>query len=318
MPLTELIEYKPNYILRNGHLHTFYPFLFYKRINLPYERERFETDDHDFLDVDFIRNANKKIAVLFHGLEGSSDSKYIRRLASVLLDNGWDIAALNYRGCSGEMNRRLPMYHSGATDDIDFLMGKVLEGYQEATLVGFSLGANKLLKYLGEKSNDLNSIIKSASAISVPLDLAQCSAYLSFPKSKKVYNEFFLRSLKDKLHKKKKDFPEEIDLSYLKKISNIWDFDNYYTGPIHGFLDAEDYYNKCSSINFIYDITIPTMILNSLDDPFLDPEMHPIDEFKSSEVLHLYLTKYGGHVGFVQGDLTLSESLVLEHVERFH
>jgi predicted alpha/beta-fold hydrolase len=297
MPVFKNHAYSPPLFLRSGHLNTIYPYLFRKDPEMPYQRKRLEIPDGDFIDVDSILRGNSRLAILCHGLEGSAHSKYIKYTALLLSKEGWDVVALNYRGCSGEMNRKVQMYHSGFTDDLHFSINYFENPYKEIGLVGFSLGANILMKYLGESTQLLNAKIKGAIGISVPCDLSAGASQIG-----QWYNYFyekrFLITLEEKIKLKKRLFPDEINLEHLSKIKSLRDFDEFYTGPLHGYKDAEDYYQKAHCKQFLSNIQIPTLIINALDDPFLPEESYPFLEAKSNPNLGFIPTSYGGHVGF--------------------
>lgn len=290
-------EYKANLIFKNNHLNTIYPTLFRKVNNIKYKRERIETLDKDFIDIDWSKVESKKLLILLHGLEGSSNGQYIKGMARVFNENNWDICAINYRGCSGEINKTQRLYHSGATDDVEYLINLIEKDYEEIGLVGFSLGGNMLLKYLGDGQYKLNSKIIGGAAISAPCDLKKTMESLE-KKTNFIYSKRFLRSLKIKAMQKKDFLPNEISNESIKKIHSLKDFDDKFTAPIHGFKDAFDYYNKCSCKQFLKNIKIPTLILNALDDPFLTKESFPIEEVKENNNLMLITPKHGGHVGF--------------------
>lgn len=273
--------------------------MFRQTQDLPFQRERFITPDDDFLDIDFLKNGHHRIALLCHGLEGSSDSHYIRGTADILHKNGWDVAAMNYRGCSGEINKQIRMYHSGATDDLEFVFNNIVSHYEEIALVGFSLGGNMVLKYAGEKANEISQKLSSIVAISVPTNLEAGSLHIG-KKSNFLYTKKFLSSLVPKMKLKHQQFPEAYDLDKLKGIKTIYDFDDVFTGPIHGFQDAHDYYTKSSSAQFIPLIRVNTLIINALDDPFLPKECFPYKEVSQNSSVQIMDPKYGGHVGFVQ------------------
>ena len=190
------------------------------------------------------------------------------------------------------------MYHSGATDDLETIIHHYEADYSEIALVGFSLGGNLVLKYCGENGSQLNTKISKVTATSVPVDLGAGSINIS-QRHNYIYQKNFLQSLTKKIKAKHQQYPDDIDLSLLKKIKTLYDFDDYYTGPVHGFKDASDYYNQCSSKQFIKDIKIPCLILNALDDPFLPQECYPHKEAKDNKHVQLLTPTYGGHVGFV-------------------
>lgn len=292
------MDYAPSLLFRSGHLNTLYPSLFRKQIIPDYKRLQLETLDKDFLHVDMLKDNRNRIAVLCHGLEGSSTSNYIIGTGKLLAEQGWDIAAINYRGCSGVMNRQLRMYHSGATDDLDQVIQYLIGYYDEIALVGFSLGGNLVIKYCGERGSDLDSKIVACIAASVPLDLEAGSMHLG-KSANWLYTMNFLKTLSQKVRAKHQQFPGKIDLRPMKHIKTVYDFDDAFTGPLHGFASAHDYYSQCSSKNFLNGLTIPTIIINALDDPFLPEECYPESYDLPSQVTAM-TTKNGGHVGWVQ------------------
>ncbi len=262
-----------------------------------FTREAVPTPDDDFLHVDFLRKNSRRLAILCHGLEGSSDSNYIRGTAGLLYEQGWDIAAMNYRGCSGEINKQLRMYHSGATDDLATVINYTSDNYEQLALVGFSLGGNLVLKYCGEREQSIHPQLVATVAISVPTDLQAGSLNIG-RRSNFIYEKKFMTSLQEKIIAKHQQFPEQIDLAPLRKMRKLYDFDDNYTAPLHGFDNAVDYYTKCSSGNFLSGITLPTLIINALDDPFLPEECYPYSRIADNHNLQLETPKYGGHVGF--------------------
>lgn len=297
MPHINPTDYNPGYPFTSEHINTMYPFFFRKIADPKYKRKRLTTDDNDFIDVDFIQKGNKKIAIVCHGLEGSSGSQYLKGTSLELSNNEWDVAAMNYRGCSGDMNNQLRMYHSGATDDLHLVVKYVEDQYDEIVLVGFSLGGNLVIKYSADGQYTVTDKIKTVVAVSAPTDLHAGSLYLQ-KKSNWLYEFRFLKNLRAKMVLKKKQFPDDIDLNLFKKIETLYDFDDYFTAPIHGFGTAQNYYAQCSCGQFLGDITIPTYIINALDDPFLPEECYPTEIAKNSDLLTLITPKHGGHVGF--------------------
>ena len=316
MPLIET-DYTPPFLSKNRHFNTIYSSLFRRIKRIPFKRKRIETTDNDFLDVDLIDNGSKKIVILCHGLEGSSNSKYILATAKLLSKNGYSIAAMNYRFCSGEINRQLITYHSGKTDDLHTVINYVLPNYDAIYLVGFSLGGNLILKYNGDGLFPLSSKIKASVAISVPIDLKGSSISLQ-KRENKLYNWRFLRTLSKKMYLKHNQFPKELDIKPLKMIKNLTDFDEYFTSKINGFKNAQDYYSKASSKQFICNISRPTLLINAKDDPFLSQSCFPINEAKNSLNFYLMIPKYGGHVGFIsKGDFYWSENQILKFIDRY-
>lgn len=290
-------SYYPPLIFTNGHLNTVYRTLFYSA-PVVFERFRLELPDMDFIDLDFVFRQSKRIVLLVHGLEGSSSSKYILSLAQGSISEGLDVLALNLRGCSGEPNRFYPSYHSGQTEDLEFVIGHLAKmGYEEVFLTGFSLGGNQILKLLG--TCDLkDSLVKAAVAVSVPCDLSGSAIQLA-KKENIVYLNRFLRSLKAKILEKSERFPElRLNREEISKIKNFVEFDNFYTAPAHGFADASDYYQKSGSVHYLKNINIPSLLINALDDSFLSPSCFPEKQAAQNPYFHLEITRYGGHAGF--------------------
>ncbi|HEX6223289.1 MAG TPA: alpha/beta fold hydrolase, partial [Chryseolinea sp.] len=235
--------------------------------------------------------------IISHGLEGNSSRAYMKGMAKAFADKGFDVLAWNFRGCSNEMNRQLRFYHSGATDDLDFVVSHAQRnGYTEIYLIGFSLGGNLTLKYLGEKN--CASYIRKAIVFSTPLDLYTSCVKIS-SLGNIMYSQRFLRSLKNKIIQKSR-LISGIDLKGIEKIDTLMSFDDRYTAPLHGFQSAMDYYNKCSSIHFIESITVPTLIVNAQNDPFLSELCYPVAKLKHHPWVKFENPQFGGHVGFAQ------------------
>ena len=240
-------------------------------------------------------------------------------MARALFENGFDVLAWNFRGCSAEMNRQLRFYHSGATDDLDTVIRHAVHnrGYQEVFLVGFSLGGNITLKYLGEGAP--HDSIKKAVVFSVPLHLKSSCEKISLP-ANRIYSNRFLKSLKSKILTKAR-FRHELDTSALGQIKTLADFDDRYTAPLHGFRDAADYYERCSSIRFVDRISTPTLIINTMNDPFLSQECFPSARLQDHPFVKLQIPNRGGHVGFTQfnkNGLYWSEERALEFFSDFY
>ncbi|KAA3618312.1 MAG: alpha/beta fold hydrolase [Calditrichaeota bacterium] len=309
-------DYCPPLFLSNGHLQTIYPSLFRKLNPAFYNRERINTPDNDFLDLDWSRVSSKKIAIISHGMEGSSHRHYVIGMAKALNMAGWDVLAWNFRSCSGEINRKLRFYHSGTTDDLQTVIDHVNNtgNYQELALVGFSMGGNQILVYLGEQAEKANQIISKACVFSVPCHLKSSAEELA-RFSNKIYMKRFLKFLHQKIKIKMDMFPGQIDDKDFQLVKTFKDFDDRYTSKIHGFKNAEDYWKKCSSKYFIPEIKIPTLIVNSLNDPFLAEECYPHTEVDENKFVCLETPKYGGHVGFVsfnKSGLYYSEQRAIE------
>jgi predicted alpha/beta-fold hydrolase len=275
------------------------------------QRERIETPDDDFLDIDWYHTNSNRCVIVSHGLEGNSTRAYVTGMARAFLSAGINVAAWNYRGCSGEMNRQRRFYHSGATDDLGTVVDHVAEKFDEIFLVGFSLGGNITLKYLGEPN--VHRAIKKTITFSVPIDLYNSCLEISKPHNW-IYSERFLRSLKKKV-REKAAVRNDINIDLLDRIKTLKEFDDHFTGPLHGFRDAIDYYTKCSAIHFIKNIQVPTLLVSALNDPFLSPECYPTEKHAN---LTTEFTKRGGHVGFAlfdQNGLYWSEIRALSFIE---
>lgn len=259
-----------------------------------------ETSDGDFVDIDWLRCGGRKLAVLFHGLEGCSETWYMRGMAQALRQAGFDVACFNFRGCSGSPNRLLKSYHSGATDDLaELLPGLRSEGqYERLVLIGFSLGGNVVLKFLGELGRAAGVLVDAAVAVSVPCDLKESAMCLG-RSTNKVYMARFMKFLRRKMKHKQAQFPDELDYSKVPAMRTFAEFDDFYTAPVHGFADAERYWSECSSRRFLSSIRTPTLILNAADDPFLGPNCYPVAEVRKSDFVFLETPRHGGHNGFV-------------------
>lgn len=311
MPIIES-KYKAPLHLSNAHTQTLYPVFFRKiKPNFDY-RERITTLDDDFLDLDWVKTKSKKCVILSHGLEGHSKKWYISGMSKYLSQNGYDICAWNFRGCSGEENKTIKTYHSGFTQDLDEVVKHALPHYDEIYLVGFSMGGNLSLKYVGERGENLHSKIKKCVVFSVPTDLKD-SCYALMKKSNYIYMKRFLVDLKVKLEEKKKLFPNEISIDKFSQVKSFIDFDNLYTAPLNGFKNSDDYCEKCSSKQFIPNITIPTLIVNALNDPFLQEKCYPIKECVNQSKVFLEMPKSGGHIAFIShGGVYYSEKRTLD------
>jgi predicted alpha/beta-fold hydrolase len=236
-------------------------------------------------------------------------------MAKEALSKGFDVLAWNYRGCGEELNRKAIFYHSGATYDLDTIIQHASLQYEEIFLIGFSLGGNLTLKYLGEK-RERTPKIKKGVAISVPLDLGSSCDQIS-KTAFGLYTKRFLKTLRQKVEKKAKLFPSEFDLTKFSTIQTLRDFDDTFTGPLHGFSDAEEYYQTNSSLQFLSDISIPTLILNAKNDPFLSPTCYPIELANKLDHVYFEFPRHGGHVGFMSADSEkrlYSESRAVEFI----
>ncbi|MGI9544650.1 MAG: YheT family hydrolase [Cyclobacteriaceae bacterium] len=280
-------------------MQTIIPGLFRRVHGITYKRQRLKTPDEDFLDLDWSKVGGKDAVIICHGLEGNSSRAYVKGMVKAFNSEGLDALAWNYRGCSEQINQKLRFYHSGATDDLELVIKKVSgsTNYDRIFLIGFSLGGNMILKYLGEKGNHSETMVRRAVTFSVPLQLHSSCLQLSRGFSK-VYERRFLRKLKAKVKRKAVLYPAELDLKKLPQIKSLIAFDDHYTAPIHGFGNALNYYQSCSSINFIDQISVPTLVVNALNDPFLSPDCYPRDQLREHSFVQLETPSAGGHCGF--------------------
>ena len=302
MPYRDASDYRPPVWLPGGHAQTIFPVLFREMGELPFERVRIATPDEDHLDLDILRCEQKPArgaVILSHGLEGDSRRKYIRGMCLSLADLGYDCVARNFRACGGGMNAAPGMYHSGETGDLHLVVEWCLKaGYGRVLLVGFSMGGNQVLKYLGESPDRVPEQVAGAAVFSVPCDLVGSSRELARP-GNAVYMRYFLQSLREKVRLKHAAYPELYPLEGLERIRTFKEFDDRYTAPVHGFTSAEDYWRKSSSLQFLSGISRPVLLVNAVNDPFLSPECFPADMARKSRFLTLETPACGGHVGFV-------------------
>ena len=295
-------EYVAPSWLPGGHAQTIYPAKILRTTSTALRRERWTTPDNDFIDVDFLAGSpNQPFLVLFHGLEGSSQSHYARSVLKHLAQCGWSAAIPHFRGCSGELNLAPRFYHSGDANEINWILRR-LQQHTACTnsshffASGVSLGGNALLRWLGEFAEESN-FVDAACAISAPLDLAAGGAALSRGINM-IYTQSFLRTLKPKCLKKLKQFPQLFDRDKLLAARDLYEFDNVVTAPLHCYRDTNDYWNRASAKHVLPMITVPTLVLNARNDPFLPEAYLPT---LASKAVTLEYPETGGHVGFVSG-----------------
>jgi len=290
-------RFRPPFFLRNGHLQTILPTLLRRRFLVALSRERLELADGDFVDLDWAASGRDRLAILSHGLEGSSQDDCVRGMATRLRRTGWDVLAWNFRGCGPEPNRLMRSYHSGETGDLSAVIALAAARYPRIALVGFSLGGNVTLKYLGE--GECHPSVIAGVAISVPIDLAASANAIDGHWSNRVYLRRFLSKLLPKVKAKALRFPGHLDLGGSRRIQTLREFDNLYTAPMHGFRDAEDYWEKSSAKQYLNGIKVPALLLNARDDPFLTSESFPEPEAEKNPHFFFEAPQTGGHVGFV-------------------
>jgi hypothetical protein len=278
-----------------GHLQTIAAVLF-PPPPVSFQRERWDTPDGDFIDVDFAGSAQApRLAVLFHGLEGCSDSHYARLLARELPAAGWRVAIPHWRGCSGEPNRKPRAYHSGDTAEVDWILRKFST---PVDAIGISLGGNALLKWLGERGAAAAPLVRRAATVSAPLDLAAAGHALDRGLNRLLYTRMFLSTLKPKSLAQLQRFPALFDQTRLRRARTFREFDDIYTAPLHGFRDVDHYWSSSSSGPWLDRICVPTLVINARNDPFLPEQALEAASAKAAGSVLLEFPRTGGHVGF--------------------
>jgi hypothetical protein len=278
-----------------GHLQTLAAALF-PPPRVPLARERWESPDGDFVDVDFARREGAtRLLVLLHGLEGGSDSHYARGLAARFGAAGWRVAIPHWRGCSGEANRLARAYHSGDSEELDWLLARFGE---PVDALGVSLGGNVLLKWLGERGSAATARVRRAAAVSAPLDLGAAARALDRGVNRLLYTRMFLDTLKPKSLAKLERFPGLYDAGRLRRARTFREFDDLVTAPLHGFRDAEHYWRASSSGAYLAQVRVPTLLVNARNDPFLPEPALLAAAAQAAPCVQLDFPRSGGHVGF--------------------
>lgn len=286
--------------LKNPHLQTLWPVMFRWRPRPRRARQRVELPDGDFVDIDWAGGGDRQ-ALILHGLEGNSDSPYARGLLSTLSMRGFRAGVLHFRGCSGSSNRLARSYHSGDTADLDYVVARLGEenGAKPLYLIGFSLGGNVLLKWLAETG--AKAPVRAAVAVSVPFSLARVASKLERGASR-LYQWRLVSAMKRKMRQKIRTRKMPANIGNFADARTFHQFDNQVTAPLHGFVDADDYYQRASCGPLLHGLRVPTLIIHALDDPFMTPSVVPRAEQLSPHV-RLELSAQGGHVGFIAGEL---------------
>lgn len=292
--------FEPPRFFKNPHLLTIYTGALRPPVALPFRRERIPFGVADLLDLDWIERGSKRLVIITHGLTGSSWGRHVSRMAKALFERGVDVLAWNFLGAGEEMNRGLGWYHSGSSDQLRAVVAHAIasDRYRSISLVGFSLGGNVTLKYLGEEGNSFPSCIDQAIVFSVPCDLKGCAYQLAQTRNR-LYMRHFLKNLGVKLREKAALHPGAIDLTGYEKIKNFIEYDERYTAPLHGFSSAEEYWRLSSSRRYLPSVRTPTTIISAQDDPFLSPSCFPVPEVHENTALTLEMPRYGGHMGFI-------------------
>lgn len=299
MPLVPSSTYLPPWWLPGGHAQTVHPVVCRRVSQISGDDAELGLPDGDVFAVRWHRRGNARLAILTHGLEGSYDAGYIRGMTAACLASGWDVLSWNLRGCGAAANRLPRFYHSGATDDLDRI---VCHGYEshparQLALIGFSLGGNLVLKFLGEGKFASAERVSGAVAFSVPCDLRECATKLE-QGANRVYAERFLITLRKKIVERKQQFPEAFGDLPMDQIRTIASFDENVTAPLNGFRSALDYWQRSSCRQFLSDIRVPTLLVNAANDPLLGPQCFPREEAAASKHFTLEIPNQGGHCGF--------------------
>jgi predicted alpha/beta-fold hydrolase len=297
MPLIHQSSYKgPPWYLYNAHLQTIIPSLFRQVYGVSFERERLELGDGDFVDLDWVDKGASRLAIITHGDTGRP---YIKGMSKLFSTAGWDILAWNCRSCSGEMNRNFRLYDHGEINDIDDVIKHALKTkkYEQIILTGFSMGGNITLKYLGVKGKDVPDPVKYGIAISAPTDIKASSDFIENGFSS-IYKKRFMTKLAKKIRLKDEKFPGILEVNKLNSIKNWLAFDEAFSSKLGGYKDAADFYYQTSAKNFTNGISVPTLLLNALNDPILAPECSDPSLAEKHPFLYLETPKHGGHVGF--------------------
>ncbi len=297
--------YRPPWWLKGPHAQTLAGKLFKSKPDLNLRRERLDTPDGDFIDLDFMPEPQspRPIVLVLHGLEGSARRSYVLTTLAALEAQGLWGVGLNFRSCSGEPNRTTRSYHSGETGDLAHVLAMLAKRFPGRPMgaVGFSLGGNALLKYLGEVGGSKGAPLRAAAAISVPFDLSAGARMLETGLMGRVYTFYFMQMLRRKTSLKREILREAVDVDAVLRAKTLRAFDELATAPLHGFAGAEDYYARSSSARFLDRIRVPTLLLHSLDDPFLPAHAVPKDAVSRNRFLTGVFTRSGGHAGFIAG-----------------
>lgn len=303
-------NYQRPFFFFSRHLETIIPSLF-RRVEIPLPASGIlELPDGDFIEYDHYQHHHPKLVILCHGLEGNSRKAYMKGMAKALLTSGHDVLAWNYRCCGKLLNRTERLYHSGATDDLEAIIDRFAPGYVQTRLVGFSLGGNLILKYLGEQPHR-STIISGAVTFSVPADLKHASFKLA-KTSNLIYSRYFLSGMKKKMKLKSESIPSLKRFS-LQGIRSILEFDERITAPLNGYSSAMEYYKVNSCLNVLDQITTPTLVINAKNDPFLTPGCSPTETYALHPFIRFLTPGHGGHVGFYQsGDRYWSEAVTVQ------
>jgi hypothetical protein len=303
--------FKPRWPLTNPHIQTIYARYARSIITLPIVYETLTLPDNDILETCLLKSQtkpSKRLVILVHGLEGRADAPYMLSTAKLLITNGLDVLTWSFRGCGLKPNLQLRSYNCGFTDDLRYLIDLYKSDYQEIFLVGFSVGGNLCIKYLGEAPHLVPHNIKAAITISSPLDLEHTANQLT-KGTNKIYLNYFLRSFKARLKIKQKIYPNILGKNFFKGIRNFEDYDNRFTAPWFNYRNAQEYWNEASSLRFLPQVTKPLLFISAIDDPFFAGANLPTGQALENKYLQVETVEQGGHVGFLERLMPLSSWL---------
>ncbi len=308
----EAEPFRASWWCRDPHVQTLWPVLTRRQPRIEYRRQGLELDDGDFLDLDWSGSPENAVSMvlILHGLEGCSRSHYVRGIVQALNKHGHCVVVMHHRGCSGEPNRLTRGYHSGDTGDIEYVVSLLRQHYPESPLavLGYSLGGNILLKWLGE--NDQHKPVYAAVAVSVPFELEIAARKLEYGFSR-IYQHYLMRRMKASVQRKFAGREGAVDLLKLSKTKTFYEFDDLFTGPVHGFENADDYYTRSSCLQYLGGIRQSALIIHAEDDPFMLPNSVPAPA-EISDTTTLEVSKNGGHAGFIYGASPLTPRYWLE------
>lgn len=320
MPVIAQKSYRPTPLLWNGHMQTIIPSLFKTAAKVPYTRERIFLPDGDFLDLDWICKGSRRLIVISHGLEGSSQSVYVRSLVRLATQLDFDILAWNCRSCGGELNLLPKLYYHGDVHDIQHVVQHAQDNgqYEHIALVGFSLGANISLKTVGITEICKDLPVRLCIGVSAPCDLGAASTSLDRPVNL-AYKLYFKKMLFQKMKAKAQQFPGWISLRSFLPGQSFREVDEQISAPINGFKSAEEFYYHSSSKNFVGGTPVPTLILNAKNDPVLTSECQPVELAESNSNIYLEMPRQGGHVGFPEDRKFTSwaDRRIMQFIEQF-
>ena len=302
-------DYRAPWWLPGGNAQTIYAAKVARRYSgaaPSWRRERWDTPDGDFVDVDWRTDdaplaKDAPLLVLFHGLEGSSNSHYAQAFAAETQQRQWHMSIPHFRGCSGEMNWAPRAYHSGDFEEIGWILNRMHQQHRGPIFaVGISLGGNALMRWGGEMGHAANPVVNAISSVCSPIDLTASGNAIDTGFNKAIYARMFLSTMKPRAMQKLQQFPGLFDPQELMAASTLYAFDDVFTAPLHGFRNTDDYWDRASAKPGLSRVQIPALVLNARNDPFIPASSLPTQSQVSDSVT-LWQPDAGGHVGFASG-----------------